>query len=115
MQKPFYQLAVYVPDSHAGLVKTALLEAGAGRLGQYDCCCWETSGTGQFRPLQGSDPYCGKPGEISQTPEIKLEMLCTGEVLADVIAALLKNHPYETPAYHYFPVSITPPEPGKGA
>lgn len=114
MQKPFYQLAVYVPDSHAELVKTALLEAGAGRLGHYDYCCWETSGTGQFCPLSGSDPYSGEPGEVCHTPEIKLEMLCAGEVLADVIAALLENHPYETPAYHYFPVLITPPETGKG-
>lgn len=110
MSSQLFQLAVYTPASHAESLKHALFEAGAGRLGNYDCCCFETAGTGQFRPLPGSDPFCGERGEVCKTPEIKLEMICTGEVLPAVIAALLQTHPYETPAYHYFPVAGTPPE-----
>lgn len=110
MSSQLFQLAIYTPASHAESLKHALFEAGAGRLGNYDCCCFETAGTGQFRPLPGSDPFCGERGEVCKTPEIKLEMICTGEVLPAVIAALLQTHPYETPAYHYFPVAGTPPE-----
>lgn len=105
-----YQLVIYVPETHRETVKKACFAAGAGKLGNYDCCCFETSGTGQFRPLPGSDPFCGSEGSVCKTPEVKLEMICSGKVLAPVIAALLQAHPYETPAYHYFPVCDTPPD-----
>ncbi len=109
MEKIF-QLVIYVPASHSECVKQAVFDAGAGKLGNYDCCCFETAGTGQFRPLPGSDPFCGDTGKVCQTPEIKLEMICTEKVLQPVIAALLQAHPYETPAYHYFPVCGTQPD-----
>ena len=110
MSPQLFQLTVYTPASHSENVKEALFEAGAGKIGNYDRCCFETAGTGQFRPLPGSDPFCGETGEVCKTPEIKLEMICKKDVLPAVIKALLKAHPYETPAYHYFPVAGTPPE-----
>lgn len=109
MEKIF-QLVIYVPASHAECVKQSVFDAGAGKLGNYDCCCFESTGTGQFRPLPGSDPFCGSTGEVCKTPEVKLEMICTESVLKPVIAALLTAHPYETPAYHYYPVCGTAPD-----
>ena len=109
MEKIF-QLVIYVPASHAECVKQSVFDAGAGKLGNYDCCCFESTGTGQFRPLPGSDPFCGSTGKVCKTPEVKLEMICTESVLKPVIAALLTVHPYETPAYHYYPVCGTSPD-----
>jgi hypothetical protein len=93
-------LVVYVPDSHLERVKEALFAAGAGRLGQYDRCCWQTEGTGQFRPLAGSDPFLGKEGALERVKEWKVELVCERDSLPAVVEALKKAHPYETPAFH---------------
>ena len=105
----FVKLEIYVPVTHVDAVRTAVGEAGAGRLGNYDCCIWETSGAGQFRPLAGSSPFVGRTGEIERVPESKLEMICGRECLPGVLAAMRRAHPYETPAFQYFEVEIELP------
>ena len=100
----FYLLRVYVPSSHSESVKEALFEAGAGNFGLYDCCAWETRGTGQFRPLEGSDPYAGRTGEVEKAEEVKIETVCVPSRLQPVIDALKQAHPYETPAFQYWEV-----------
>ncbi|MDD3118434.1 MAG: hypothetical protein PHQ27_04605 [Victivallales bacterium] len=100
----FYRLVFYVPATHLEATKRAVFAAGGGRIGNYDCCAWETAGTGQFRPLDGSKPFLGCRGKVEVVPEVKVEMVCGPEVLAAVIAALKAAHPYETPAYQYWPV-----------
>jgi hypothetical protein len=99
-----YRLDVYVPEEHAERVKAAIFEAGAGRIGNYDCCSWQTSGRGQFRPLAGSTPAIGRHGEVESVAEAKVELVCAPEHLEEVIAALKASHPYETPAFQYWPV-----------
>ena len=58
-----YKLCFFVPDSALERVKEALFAAGAGRIGDYDRCCWQTLGTGQFRPLAGAEPHIGSVGQ----------------------------------------------------
>ncbi|MBY0517377.1 MAG: NGG1p interacting factor NIF3 [Bacteriovoracaceae bacterium] len=99
-------LSVYVPEDSVEKVKTALFEAGAGKLGNYDQCSWQTSGMGQFRALKGSQPFVGEINQIELVREIKVEMLCDESVWPDVLQALRKSHPYETPAFYSFPVQI---------
>jgi hypothetical protein len=93
------KLTFYVPESHLEAVKTALFEAGAGRLGDYERCAWQVKGQGQFRPLPGSDPYLGKQGELEVVDEYRVEMICPDGCVNEVIAALKASHPYETAAY----------------
>lgn len=95
-------LAVYVPETHKEQLKEALFRAGAGHIGNYDSCCWETAGTGQFRPLPGACPFLGRAGQVEQVREWKLEMAVPEECLPAVLEALKRAHPYETPAYHWF-------------
>ena len=102
--KCFY-LAVYVPESHRDILKNALFQAGAGQIENYDSCCWETEGTGQFRPLPGSHPFLGSQNRVEHTPEWKIELIVPAEKIEKVIASLKQEHPYETPAFHYFPVA----------
>lgn len=96
------QLSFYVPASHLESVKQALFDAGAGRVGDYEYCAWQTPGQGQFRPLPGSDPYIGESGELTRVEEYKVELVCEEAVFTAVIAALKAAHPYETPAYSAF-------------
>ncbi|MEE3086472.1 MAG: NGG1p interacting factor NIF3 [Pseudomonadota bacterium] len=94
-----YKIELYVPESHLAAVKTAMFEAGAGRVGNYDCCAWQTRGEGQFRPLNGSTPFIGNQGQIETVIEYKLELVCEEPCLKAVIAALKRAHPYEEVAY----------------
>ncbi len=104
--KNFIKLDVYVPTAHAGALKTALFAAGAGKIGNYDCCCWQSSGLGQFRPLEGSKAFIGERGKVEKVEEIKIELLCPAEKITEIIAALKDTHPYETPAFQYWTVKI---------
>lgn len=94
-----YKLGIYVPRSHLEQVKTALFAAGAGRIGNYDSCCWQTPGQGQFRALEGSDPYIGQQGKVELVQEYRVEMVCADDLIAAVIQALRAAHPYEEPAF----------------
>jgi hypothetical protein len=99
-------LVVYVPLTHSDAVKEALATAGAGRLGNYDSCMWQTLGTGQFRPLDGSKPFIGQQGVVEKVEEIKIECIVASSIIKEVIAAMRKAHPYEFPAYSYHAVEI---------
>ena len=81
-------------------VKQALFDAGAGRIRNYDCCCWQTLGTGQFRPLENSQPAVGTLNQLESLSEIKLELVCDDALIKQAIDAMKKSHPYEEPAYH---------------
>lgn len=96
------QLVVYVPLSHLQIVKDAIFAAGAGSYQNYDQCCWESHGVGQFRPLEGADPFIGVVGHVEALPEVKIETICREEVVLAVIEALKKAHPYEEPAFGLF-------------
>ena len=97
--KNILSLVFYVPESHLEAVKTAIFAAGAGKLGNYDCCCWQTKGTGQFRPLPGSDPHIGATGRLEKVDEWKVEVICEAKKIGAVVDAMKKAHPYETVAY----------------
>ncbi len=102
----YKRIDVYVPENHADSVKDAMFAAGAGTIGNYDRCCFQTSGRGQFRPLNGADPFLGAVGREEHVTEWKLEMICRADCIEAVIAALRKAHPYETPAFQYWDVEI---------
>jgi len=60
-----YKLVFFVPENHKEAVKQAVFDQGAGRYEGYDCCSWETLGSGQFKPLSGSQPFIGHAGLCS--------------------------------------------------
>ncbi|WP_312934367.1 YqfO family protein [Pseudomonas sp.] len=94
-----YKLAFFVPDSHVEAVKAAVFAAGGGHIGNYDHCAWQTLGQGQFRPLDGSQPFSGRRGEVERLEEWKVELVVADDAITQVVAALKDHHPYETPAY----------------
>jgi hypothetical protein len=94
-----YKLCFFVPETHLESVKQALFEVGAGAVGDYDSCCWQSLGTGQFRGLEISTPYLGKKGQVEQVAEYKVEMVIKEQVIRQAIDALKTAHPYEEPAY----------------
>ena len=94
-----YKLVFFVPESHLELVKTAVFAAGAGRVGNYDQCCWQVPGIGQFRPLANANPYIGVSNQLETLVEYRVEMVCADEFIQVAVAALRTAHPYEEPAF----------------
>lgn len=106
-----YQLMFYVPSSHLEQVKEAIFAAGAGRLGKYEHCCWQILGQGQFRPLSGSKPAIGMHDCLEHLDEWRVEMICHTTALRAALRALRQTHPYEEPAYAWWPINQTLPPP----
>ena len=100
-----YKLCFYVPQTHLDSVKAAVFSAGGGRIGQYDQCCWQVLGQGQFHGLPGSQPFLGQPGQVEHVAEWKVEMVVADELIHDAVKAMKKLHPYETPAFEVWRLS----------
>ncbi len=101
-----YVLVCYLPGSHLESVKSALFEAGAGSMGGYDQCSWQTKGFGQFMPSSTSNPFIGKREELAQVEEWRIELVVKEEDVPSVIEALKRSHPYDVPSYHLIPVRV---------
>jgi len=94
-----YKLVFFVPEDHKEAVKQAVFATGAGKIGDYDSCCWEVLGQGHFRPLPGANPFIGERGTIEVVAEYRVELVCEDGIIAAAVAALKSAHPYEEPAY----------------
>lgn len=94
-----YKFIFFVPVAYAESVKQAVFNSGAGRIGHYKECCWETQGVGQFRPTKGSNPFIGEADNLERVPELKVEMLCKEQAIHNVVKVFKQAHPYEEPAY----------------
>lgn len=99
-EKPYYQLAAFVPVDNIKEVYDAMTKAGAGTLGNYSGCAFYAEGTGMFLPLEGSHAYIGEVGKQEKVREARLEMILPQNKRGKVIQAMLDAHPYEKPAYH---------------
>ncbi|GGB36225.1 hypothetical protein GCM10011502_06610 [Oceanisphaera marina] len=100
-----YKLVFFVPESHLAEVKAAVFATGAGKIGDYEQCCFETRGTGQFRPLANATPFIGQAGALEQVAEVRVELVCDDALIRPAIAALRKAHPYEEPAFDVWQLS----------
>ena len=98
-----YMLFFLVPETHLESVKHAIFKTGAGQIGNYQHCAWQTLGEGQFMPLAGSSAFIGEINQLEKVAEYKVEIACQGAQLKAAIHALKQAHPYETPAYHAIP------------
>lgn len=108
------KLVVYVPESHVDVVRTAICAAGAGQIGHYSECTFDTLGTGTFRPEAGTHPYIGETGVLERVPEVRLETVVPKHALSAVLQAMHASHPYEEVAYDLIILEIPWPEAGLG-
>ena len=92
-----FKLVVTVPGSHADVVRAAMAEAGAGKVGRYASCSFSLKGMGRFVPLDGAVPTIGKIGQREEVDEERIEVNVGSDELNRVIEALRSMHPYEEP------------------
>lgn len=100
----FVKLEFYVPVDYLEPVKKALFDAGAGRIGAYSHCAWQSEGQGQFKPLENSQPFIGQKESITQLKEYKVEMVVEKGLIKQVVETLKAVHPYETVAFQVIEV-----------
>ncbi len=108
------KLYTFCPVSHAEKVRNTLFEAGAGTIGNYDACSFNTPGTGTFRANEIAQPFVGKTGELHPEEEIKIEVIFPFHKEKAVIKSLLLAHPYEEVAYDILSLNNTHPHIGAG-
>ena len=108
------KLITFCPEEKAEEVRTALFNAGAGHISNYDECSFNTSGTGTFRAGEGSKPFVGKQGERHYEKEIKIETIYPQHIESLLLKALFKVHPYEEVAYDLLPITNTHNSVGAG-
>ncbi len=96
---PLDKLVVFAPREAAEQVRAAIADAGAGRIGDYDRASFTAPGEGRFRPLAGANPSIGEVGRVETVEEVRIESVLPRGRREEVVAAVLRVHPYEEPAY----------------
>jgi hypothetical protein len=104
------KLVTFVPFEQADAVADALFAAGAGRIGNYTSCSFRSDGTGTFFGQASTDPAVGQPGRLERVAEVRLETVVPASRLSAVVAALIKAHPYEEPAFDLVQLAAKPAE-----
>ena len=106
-ERNIYKLEIFLPESHLEAVCRALWSADAGHIGAYDRCLSWSRVQSCWRPLPGTSPFLGAPGELCRAEEIKVEVCCLGERLEETLSAVRGAHPYEEPVINVLPLAAT--------
>lgn len=101
-QKVLRRLITFAPIDKAEAVRKAVFNAGAGHIGKYSECSFNSEGTGTFKAEEGADPYVGEIGKRQDEKETKIEIVYPSYLETQVVKALIENHPYEEVAYDIF-------------
>jgi len=104
MESKNVKLVVFVPISHTDIVRQALGEAGAGKIGNYNFCSFSSVGMGRFLGNDKSNPTIGEAGKLEAVQEERIEVNVPREILKEVIEKLKMVHPYEEVAFDVYPL-----------
>src|SRR5690554_7990915 len=93
------KLITFAPKSEAHTLRNALFEAGAGSIGNYNNCSFNTEGIGTYKGNEASNPTLGKKGEIHFENETQIAVTFPRHLESNILKALFKTHSYEEVAY----------------
>lgn len=93
------KLYTFVPQAHAGALRDALFSAGAGYIGGYSECSFNTEGAGTYKAGENTQPFTGSIGERHTEAETRIEVIFPAYLENKVVRSLLQHHPYEEVAY----------------
>jgi hypothetical protein len=100
----YVKIVVFVPLTHADIVRKAMGDAGSGAIGNYSHCSWSCKGTGRFKPNEKAHPFIGKANVLEEVEEEKVEVICPKDKAKKVVQAMRKAHPYEEVAFDIYPL-----------
>ncbi|MBE0391050.1 dinuclear metal center YbgI/SA1388 family protein [Flavobacterium sp. 7E] len=96
------KLTAFTTLDNAEKLREALFEAGAGKIGNYENCSFNTNGIGTYKGTQNSNPVIGERFEFVQAEEIKIEVTFEKYLESKILKALFNNHIYEEVAYEIY-------------
>lgn len=96
------KLITYTIPENAEQVRNALFEAGAGRIGNYEDCSFNSTGIGTYMGNENSNPEIGERFEFVETQEIKIEVTFEKHLQGKILKALFSSHVYEEVAYEIY-------------
>lgn len=99
------KLVVFVPQAQADNVRKAIFEAGAGQIGDYDCCSFNLNGQGTFRGSDNTNPFVGEKNKLHFEDEVRIETILPNYMTSKVVSAMIEAHPYEEVAYDLYPLN----------
>lgn len=100
----FIKIVVFIPKTHTDIVRQAMGDAGAGKIGNYSHCSFSIDGVGRYKPTEGAKPFIGEVGKFEEVVEERVECVCERNKAKKVIAAMRKVHPYEEVAFDIYPL-----------
>ena len=93
------KLTTFVPKNEAEQLRTALFEAGAGSIGNYSNCSFNTEGIGTFMGNEESSPTKGIKGKTHKEEETQISVTYSKHLESSILKTLFKTHSYEEVAY----------------
>jgi len=105
------KIVTFCPASHADAVVDAASEAGAGVIGAYRRCAFQSPGVGAFEPQANARPTLGTVGVRERVEEVRIEMALSKGHAKAVANAVRRAHPYEEPAVDFFVLRDDPEQP----
>lgn len=102
------KIVTFVPAASVETIRNAMASGGAGLIGGYHLCSFETRGTGTFVGGEGTHPTVGHAGTMERVDEVRLEMVCGKPALPLALELLRRFHPYEAPAIDVYPLTPQP-------
>jgi dinuclear metal center YbgI/SA1388 family protein len=103
-QATTFKVVVFTPEVDRAAVSSAAFAAGAGRIGAYEECSFASPGEGTFFGTVDTNPTIGERGKRNHVAELRLEFVCAGHALANVVTAIRASHSYEEPAIDVYPL-----------
>ncbi|MFN7331536.1 MAG: Nif3-like dinuclear metal center hexameric protein [Flavobacterium sp.] len=98
------KLVTYAPIEHAAAIRDALFAAGAGHIGNYENCSFNSTGIGTYQGNEKSNPVIGQRHEWVSAEEQKIEVTFEKHLQQPLLQALFKHHCYEEVAYEVYPL-----------
>jgi len=85
------KLTAYVPNENAEYLRTKLFESGAGSIGNYDKCSFNTEGYSTYRGNENSNQVKGIKGELHTEKETFISVIFENHLQTPIVKLYLKT------------------------
>lgn len=96
------KLVTFTVPENADVLRNALFDAGAGKIGNYENCSFNSTGIGTYKGNENSNPVIGNKFELTRSEELKIEVTFEKHLQRNILKALFENHIYEEVAYEIY-------------
>jgi dinuclear metal center YbgI/SA1388 family protein len=96
------KLVTYTIPENAEKLRNALFDAGAGKIGNYEDCSFNSQGIGTYMGNENANPEIGERFEFVENTEIKIEVTFEKHLETKILKALFAHHVYEEIAYEIY-------------